>query len=337
MPVASKTHVLGKGHIPFQTDGRLLQELGLRLVASPEVALVELIKNAYDADSPSCTVQLARDNKDLLVVDEGSGMTLEDFSTKWMRIATASKLSQEFSPKFRRPLTGAKGIGRFAVRFLGDDLLLESVAYDPKYKCKTRLSAKFDWHKLESVRDMSKIAVDYKLIKAPIDAHLGTTLTISNLRGATDFVRSTALRNDVLKIVSPIRGLDRGSFKRSSRDLDQDPGFEIVLPGEEDHEDVDLVKLILKNYWAKLTIEHKDSTVEYKVYFPGVEKPKQLKVSVPLPIAKGFFADILFFPRRAGVFQDKGINGTKAWEWVRENSGVAVVDHGFRITLWDAK
>lgn len=48
-------------------------------------------------------------------------------------------------------------------------------------------------------------------------------------------------------------------------------------------------------------------------------------------ISKGFFADIRFFPRRKGVFHAKGINGKQAWKWVRDNCGVAVVDHGFRI------
>jgi len=131
--------------IPFQTEGRLLQELGLRLVASPEVALVELIKNAYDADSPSCTVRLENHEKILVVEDEGHGITLADFKMKWMRIATSSKIAQEISPKYHRRLTGAKGIGRFAVRYLGDHLTLESVAFDEDYKCMARLSAVFDW------------------------------------------------------------------------------------------------------------------------------------------------------------------------------------------------
>src|ERR1700721_444916 len=126
--------ILDKGTVAFQAQGRLLQELGLRLVASPEVALVELIKNSYDADSPSCTVRLENEDKTLVVADEGHGMTLADFSTKWMRIATTSKIAQEFSPKYHRRLTGAKGIGRFAVRYLGDRLVLQSVAYDDEYK-----------------------------------------------------------------------------------------------------------------------------------------------------------------------------------------------------------
>src|SRR5258706_14586660 len=122
--------LLDKDTIVFQAEGRLLQELGLRLVAKPEVALVELIKNAYDADSSTCTVQLEDDETTLIVADEGYGMTLPDFKTKWMRIATSSKLAGQSSLKYHRPLTGAKGIGRFAVRYLGDYLILVSVSFD---------------------------------------------------------------------------------------------------------------------------------------------------------------------------------------------------------------
>ena len=131
MPTATAKHELDNGTIPFQAEGRLLQELGLRLVAKPEVALVELIKNAYDADSPTCTVRLEKGGKILVIADEGHGMTIADFKTKWMRIATSSKLHGSVSPKYRRPLTGAKGIGRFAVRFLGDDLVLTSPLTPP--------------------------------------------------------------------------------------------------------------------------------------------------------------------------------------------------------------
>src|SRR4051812_37455698 len=97
--------LIDEGTIAFQAEGRLLQELGLRLVASPEVALVELIKNSYDADSPSCAVHLEESATLLVVEDKGHGMTFDDFSQKWMRIATSSKLSQEASRKYHRRLT----------------------------------------------------------------------------------------------------------------------------------------------------------------------------------------------------------------------------------------
>src|ERR1035438_8178430 len=100
MAMALAAHQLDKGTIPFQAEGRLLQELGLRLVAKPEVALVELIKNAYDADSPTCVVQLEDQGKTLIVADNGHGMTLEDFKSKWMRIATSNKLEKQISKKY---------------------------------------------------------------------------------------------------------------------------------------------------------------------------------------------------------------------------------------------
>ncbi len=103
-------------------------------MASPEVALVELIKNAYDADSPSCEVRLADSGKTLVVSDKGHGMTLDEFSEKWMRIATSSKVEERVSRTYSRRLTGAKGIGRFAVRSSRRYLTLTSIALDPKRK-----------------------------------------------------------------------------------------------------------------------------------------------------------------------------------------------------------
>ena len=119
--------LLAEGQVSFQAEGRLLQELGERLVASPEVALVELIKNAYDADSPSAEVRVFDAGKTLVVADTGHGISLTTLSASgW--IATGSKVEERLSPKYKRRLTGAKGIGRFAVRYLGDHLTLTSVA-----------------------------------------------------------------------------------------------------------------------------------------------------------------------------------------------------------------
>src|SRR5208282_794169 len=95
-------NILEQDVVPFQAEGRLLQELGERLVASPEVALVELIKNAYDADSPSCEVRLVDKNQTLLIIDEGHGMTRDDFVGKWMSIATASKVDERVSRLYQR-------------------------------------------------------------------------------------------------------------------------------------------------------------------------------------------------------------------------------------------
>ena len=137
----------------------------------------------------------------------------------------------------------------------------------------------------------------------------------------------------MLRIVSPISGLERGKFSNTLAGAKNDPGFQVKLPGSDDdhREDIDLSKLVLSNYWAKLTVELNERELKFNVWFTDSQKPKTLIHRVNSTISKGFFADIRFFPKRKGVFKSKGINGRSAWQWVRENCGVAVVDHGFRV------
>lgn len=241
--------LLDKGSIPFQTEGRLLQELGLRLVASPEVALLELIKNAYDADSSSCDVQLTNDGKALVIKDAGHGMTIRDFRMKWMRIATSSKIAQETSPQYHRRLTGAKGIGRFAVRYLGDHLTLESVAEDSQHGCKTRLTAKFDWLALDKAKNIQDAEVSFELVRAPSDLPTGTTLAVEKLKASTEFTGKSDFRANLLRIVSPIQGLERGKFANVTTSAKDDPGFRVNLPGTDkaDTGEINLSQLVLNN------------------------------------------------------------------------------------------
>lgn len=325
--------VLDKGTIPFQAEGRLLQELGERLVASPEVALVELIKNAYDADSPSCEVRLDEGDKTLVISDKGHGMTWDEFVGKWMRIATASKLEEPVSRIYRRRLTGAKGIGRFAVRYLGDHLTLTTVAQDSERKSKTRLTARYDWPEIDRLRDIRNAKVQYTLEQLSADAPTGTTLEVRQLKTSTDFTSESSLRSDVLRIVTPLQGLEAGRFKPAHQDSKKDPGFRVVLPGtqEEGPREINLAELVLRNYWARLQIDLTANHLTFTVWFSSSREPKTLEVKVSTAILAGLAADLRFFPRRKGVFRRKGINGKAAWRWVRDNHGIAVVDHGFRI------
>ena len=116
---------------PF--DSSLLFQLGEQLVAKPSIALAELVKNAYDADATKVTVTMEKISKEggtILIEDDGHGMTLEEMQDSWMRIATSAKKRESLSRYYCRPMTGAKGIGRFASRRLGNSLTVQSVAQD---------------------------------------------------------------------------------------------------------------------------------------------------------------------------------------------------------------
>lgn len=324
---------IDSGTVSFLTEGRLLQELGERLVASPEVALVELLKNAYDADSPSCDVKLQDHGKALSVSDLGHGMTLEEFESRWMTIATSHKTLESVSPMYGRRRTGQKGIGRFAVRYLGDHLTLITVAEDKKRRKKTKVIAEFDWPSLDKAPDIKNAKIPYRLLQVDPSTPSGTTLFISGQKHEASFITSSNFRTQVLKIVSPLEGLDRGRFNnRVEARHDHDPGFRVMLPGniQTEEDDLDLARKVLDRCWARLTIDLSGKHAVFKLKFNVIESESVLRIPFRSSISQGMFADIRFFPRREGIFKGQGLDGRKAWEWVRENVGVAVVDHGFR-------
>ena len=63
-------------------------------------------------------------------------------------------------------LNGAKGIGRFAVRYLGDHLTLESTAFDKGRDTLTTLTATFNWPDLDKTADLSHTRIPYRLTAA---------------------------------------------------------------------------------------------------------------------------------------------------------------------------
>jgi len=312
----------------FQTQGRLLQELGERLVAKSDVALMELIKNAYDADASECKVVLKDDILEIL--DDGHGMTESEFLEKWMNIATPDKLRTKESRKYKRKVTGSKGIGRFAVRFLGLHLQLQTVAEDKKSSEKTILTINFPWETLDNAPRLHEVKIRYTVQKAHPDQPTGTLLKITELRDLEGISFSKNMRTELLSIVDPFSGLESGGFKRHGKS-ESDPGFKVILPGTGDEEELNLANAILRNYYARLTIEHKKSKIIYLIKHKDGRVLLKQAIDRQTHIEKGIFADIRFCPRRAGMFANKEIDGRTAWGWLREHGGVGIVDHGFRI------
>lgn len=218
----------------FSIESRILRELGEQLVSDPQVALTELIKNSYDADATQCEIRKLDDS--LTIVDDGHGMTYEEFSLKWMTIATSNKEVQKLSRKFKRKLTGSKGVGRFAVRFLGSHLHIESIAKATDGK-KYRLSADFDWAKLDKAADITKLKIPYTLNLTTKPT--GTTLTISQPRVALTNSDINGVKSGVLSIASPVHAFISDAptelstlFEAASKknqSPDSDPGFNIDI------------------------------------------------------------------------------------------------------------
>ena len=100
--------------IGYQIASRATILLGREGVSRSDGALVELIKNSYDADANFCFIYFDKANDRILIIDDGSGMTREIIASAWMTIGTDNK-KEEFVSLKNRVKAGEKGIGRFAL------------------------------------------------------------------------------------------------------------------------------------------------------------------------------------------------------------------------------
>jgi len=326
--------ILAEGTIAFSIESRVLRELGERLVKQPEVAIVELVKNAYDADATECTISY-EPGRSIIVEDNGIGISFPRFRDGWMRIGTSSKEDIRFSETFLRLITGEKGIGRFAVRFLGRELRLESVAIDPKLGVRTRLEAFFDWPKFDRHEDLGKILVPYTVREVAPDTPLGTRLEVTRIRAEARRLDLKKIRTGSINILTPLRSLFREATG-GDLEVDQslglaDPGFSLNIQDEDEDFPEDVASEILESFTLRARLELKGNKLDLRIFKRG-ENRAYLKIVETYPNdLTGMYADIRFFPRREGAFAGLPVDGRLAYSWIVRNSGVAVFDRKFRV------
>ncbi|MDE2834426.1 MAG: sensor histidine kinase [Bacteroidota bacterium] len=134
--------------LTFRPFARLLTMLGDQLIKNERIALVELIRNAYDADADHVEIRFENFDKDMkathlshiVVRDDGTGMMAETLRNEWMRPATPCKFLAKKDDRGRtqhknRVIQGEKGIGRFAVLKLGRKITITSRPAHSNVEC----------------------------------------------------------------------------------------------------------------------------------------------------------------------------------------------------------
>lgn len=109
-------------NVRFSVDAGVIDRLGSELVARQETAVSELVKNSYDADATEVRLTFKDSSNiggNLIISDDGVGMTKDQLINGFMRISSTDKLRNPYSEMYRRKRAGRKGIGRFAVQRLG--------------------------------------------------------------------------------------------------------------------------------------------------------------------------------------------------------------------------
>lgn len=121
--------------VSFKPRARLMPQIGDQLIKNESIALLELVKNSYDADALEVLVEMTNVDKPkigkIIVKDNGDGMNLKIIEDSWMEIGTDNKknllekyIANNRKSSLGRLPMGEKGIGRFGVHKLGNKITL---------------------------------------------------------------------------------------------------------------------------------------------------------------------------------------------------------------------
>jgi len=222
--------------IPLRLHPRVFSALGTDLITNDVVAVIELVKNSYDAFANNVWLRFQKDQERgmyLEIEDDGTGMTEEIIRNVWCLVATPYK---EQNPESRkddkiRRVVGEKGLGRLSASRLGDELQILTQA--SKSKC---LELKVNWTNISNSDDISSSCVHFREYpdKSPFSKS-GTILRIYNLKTEWDEDRLADLEDNLARLISPFSQLGQ---------------FNIYLDGPEDKKDEE-VKIEAPEFLSK--------------------------------------------------------------------------------------
>ena len=187
------------GASTLRPRARLISLIGEDLISDEAVAVVELVKNSYDADARRVSVRFDADESRLVVEDDGHGMSLDTVLQTWFEPGTVSKKRTERSP-MGRVYQGAKGIGRFASARLARSLYLESRTGPES----AGVVVLFDWGAFDDESYLDEVEVAWEERRS-LDLGRGTRLTLDGLRQQWREDDYRELHSRLSRLISPFR------------------------------------------------------------------------------------------------------------------------------------
>lgn len=200
----SEKNILESGFFYIKPAANHILTVGKGIIKDPFTAILELVKNSYDADAENVFVSLSfqDDNTKITIEDDGHGMSYDIVTNKWMVPSTQEKLRQRKSRFKKRPLQGRKGIGRYAASILGDDLLMTTT--DSENSVTTELY--LNWNDFASdskfLEDVQILIESYKSSNKN-----GTYLCVTGNKNWSDY-ELDELISSLRRLLSPFDDID---------------------------------------------------------------------------------------------------------------------------------
>lgn len=234
-------------NVHFLSHVNIKNIIGKELINDDNVAVMELVKNSYDAGAKEVTVEFRhlkqdRENHEILIIDDGNGMTKDDILHKWLNLAYSIKRVQ--NAQNNRLQAGNKGIGRFSCDRLGKKLNIYTKQQSKAYQLQ------INWEDFENITDYSiEINQIPMQLRQLTDAEIknetgyeigeqGTIVQISYLREEWIKFNGNSLLHEVLnqqKFVSLKSTLEK-LINKSQVETDD---FKILLKVNEIEDDVE--------------------------------------------------------------------------------------------------
>ena len=158
--------------ISFNVNAYTARLIGRENVSTLDGAILELVKNTYDADANKCILYYDEIENALYLMDNGTGMTEEIIEKHWMTIGNSSKHT-DYITRTGRIQTGAKGIGRFALDRVSDNCVM----YTKNSLDDNIIEWKVNWNDFERVHNLTDVTADINYLNKN---KLGDCISLNN-------------------------------------------------------------------------------------------------------------------------------------------------------------
>jgi signal transduction histidine kinase len=326
------------GKAAFSVSSRVALQLGRESISSCITAIVELVKNAYDADADKVRIRFANLGTTaafMVIEDTGEGMSVDDLRGFWMVIGTGNKTYRKKTAK-KRTVTGEKGLGRLGLDRLCAQTEVESIVFGAKegFRLDVRWGRYEDSEqRLETVEhDLYSIP---NLQRDPIsnqwrDYPKGTRLILRGLKDVWDQDSIGQLRADLALLVSPFQAPNDFSIEIETGQNWETLDGPVSVPA---------VLLEAANWKLVATIDEVDQ-VEIRMTSQRHETEYHLK-SVPWseaikkmgikphcgPVRMEFY----FFVRKDAELAARTLKAKEVTDFLKFNQGIRIYRDGFRV------
>jgi signal transduction histidine kinase len=337
-----KKEIIDSGLFYIKPAANHILTIGKGIIKDSFTAILELVKNAYDADAEKVKINLSFKDKTstIIIEDDGHGMSFQTVTEKWMVPSVQEKLRQKKSPYKKRPLQGRKGIGRYAASILGDDLLMKTT--DKESLVTTELL--LDWREFATdkkfLEDVDILIESYK----SSEKHCGTYLTITGNTIWSD-IEIDELISSLKRLLSPFDEIDNDfsiylEVQKSSS--------EKYLYFSEQIKPLPILEFYHYRVFGNVNLLEVNPNKQEVLIAKLTIENKHLSNILPLSIERkillkegGKFCGLLQLDIRAFDLDEElkieGLSQTESKKQLQELPGIAVIRDGFRVRPYGDK